>query len=90
MDVAHLVLKPAAGTVAAMALMPGSDPLIHTVAGLATGGVVAGSTHLGKALFRYGSTASTLGTGNWVVSLVEDAAAIALGGGATWALTTLS
>ncbi len=88
-DVLHVVLKPLAGSLAAVALMQGQNPVVHAVAGIATGGVIAGGTHFTKAAFRVGTTASTGGLGNTVISVCEDVLALALAGGATWALTQL-
>lgn len=88
-DVLHVVLKPVAGSFAAVALMDGQSPLIHAVAGLATGGVIAGGTHFTKAAFRVGSTATTVGLGNTLLSVGEDVLALGLAAGATWAMTQL-
>lgn len=82
MDTLHGFLKPVAGTLVAMAMMEGVDPLVASVAGLSTGGIIAGGTHLAKASVRVGSTATTAGTGNPVLSILEDVVAIVLAGAA--------
>ncbi|MFZ5475867.1 MAG: DUF4126 domain-containing protein [Myxococcota bacterium] len=89
MDVLHVFFKPAAGTLVAMAFMEGVDPLVGAVAAVATGGVVAGATHLTKATVRLGSTCTSGGTCNPLVSVAEDVVAIALGGLAAWGVAAL-
>lgn len=84
MDMLHVVIKPAAGTLVALSFMEGVDPLMAGVASLATGGVIAGGTHLAKAGLRIGSTCTTAGTCNPVVSILEDIAAVGLAAAATW------
>lgn len=90
MDVMHTVAKPLTGALATMALMGNTDPVFATVAALASGGVVAGGTHLTKALVRVGSTGTTAGMGNPVLSVLEDVAAVALAAGATWGVSQLN
>jgi uncharacterized membrane protein len=80
MDVLHVFVKPVAGALVAYAATGGADPLVASVAALATGGVIAGGTHLAKASVRVGSTTCTVGTCNPVISVVEDIAAVALAG----------
>ncbi len=82
MDALHVFLKPVAGTLVAMAMMEGVDPLVASVAGLCTGGLIAGGTHLAKAAVRVGSTSTTAGAGNPVLSILEDVLAIGLAGAA--------
>ena len=80
-DSMHLFLKPALATLAGAALLsgPGSSPLFASVLALCTTGALAGVTHVTKAGVRLGSSASTLGFGNPLLSLTEDAVAVALG-----------
>lgn len=82
MDTLHVFLKPVAGTLVAMAMMEGVDPVVAGVAGLCTGGLLAGGTHIAKASVRVGSTATTAGTGNPILSILEDIAAVVLAGAA--------
>jgi len=89
MDTVHTLLKPAAGALMALAFVHGVDPLVAAVAGLATGGVVAGGLHLTKAGLRVGSTATTGGLGNPFISLAEDVLAIGLASVATFGATLL-
>lgn len=81
MDSVHLLLKPAAGALASAALMDGSSPMLGWVAALVGGGTVAGMTHVAKAGLRVGSTSTTFGAGNPILSVLEDLFAVALGGG---------
>lgn len=90
MDAAHVLLKPVAGTLVAFTFMEGANPVVAAVASLATGGVVAGATHFTKAGVRLGSSATTVGAGNPVLSILEDIVAIALAGFATWGMASLS
>ncbi len=82
MDAVGLVLRPAAGSVAAMSMMNGADPLALCVFGLAAGGLVAGKVQVAKAGTRAGSTLTTGGLGNPVLSVVEDVVALGAGGAA--------
>lgn len=81
MDTAHLLVKPAAGALASAALVDGNSPMMGWAAALVGGGAVAGMTHVAKAGLRVGSTSTTFGAGNPVISVVEDLIAVALGGG---------
>jgi hypothetical protein len=56
--------------------------MISWVVALIAGGTVAGATHLTKASIRVGSTATTAGTGNIVLSVIEDLVVLAISGGA--------
>lgn len=78
MDALHVVLKPAAGALVALAAMDGAPPVLAATAAIVTGGAVAGGAHLAKATVRAGSTATSGGAANPVLSLVEDGAAVAL------------
>ncbi len=85
-DALHLVLKPLLGTLAGAALLQGPEvsPLFACVIGLCTTGALAGAAHVTKAGVRLGSTATTVGTGNPVLSVIEDIIAVALAAGLTW------
>jgi uncharacterized membrane protein len=90
MDTVHFLAKPAAGALVAMAMMDGADPVLAAVASLATGGVVAGATHAVKATVRLGSTCTTVGTCNPVLSVAEDVVAVVLSLGATAGVAALA
>jgi len=79
-DAVATFLRPAAGAVAGGALIGGADPIVACVFGLAGGTLVAGATHIGKASVRAGSTATTAGTGNPVLSIIEDLVVVGIGG----------
>jgi hypothetical protein len=79
-DVVGTVVRPMAGALVGTSLIVGADPLVATVAGLAAGGAVAGVAHASKATLRVGSTGSTGGLANPVISLVEDVLVLAAGG----------
>jgi uncharacterized membrane protein len=70
-------LRPAAGAI----LFAGSANVItdiHPVLSLAAGLLVAGGVHATKAVARPVVTATTVGTGNWLVSTIEDVIAFVL------------
>ena len=73
-DVIQTFVRPAAGAVlfAANAQIV-TD--IHPVLALGAGLIVAGSVHAVKGVARPVVTATTAGTGNWLVSLAEDVVA---------------
>jgi hypothetical protein len=78
-DLVGTVVRPLAGALVGTTLIVGADPLLATVAGLATGGSIAGLTHATKATVRVGSTGSTGGIANPAVSIVEDVIVLATG-----------
>lgn len=70
-DVIHTFIRPAAGAVLFAAnanVVTDVSPLLALVAGL----IVAGGVHATKGAARPVVTAGTAGTGNWLVSIVED------------------
>jgi hypothetical protein len=72
-DVIHTLIRPAAGALVAWAAV--SDRIPHgavIVASVIAGGAALGS-HATKATIRGASTLTTLGLGNPVLSLLEDA-----------------
>ncbi|GAB4438108.1 MAG: DUF4126 domain-containing protein [Chloroflexi bacterium OHK40] len=74
---AGLVISPIAGAILALASMSDVatiNPILVGAAGL----LVAGSTHASRAAVRPVVTAATAGTGNPVVSAVEDGAALTI------------
>ncbi len=68
-------VAPVAGTLAAASLLPASDPMVATALGLVSGGSVALAVHGARAALRPLATTFTLGAGNPVVSVAEDALA---------------
>jgi len=86
-DIIGTVIRPLAGALVGTTLIVGADPLLAAVAGIAAGGAVAGMAHATKASLRVGSTGSTGGLANPVVSVVEDVLVIAAGGLAALAAT---
>ncbi len=79
-DVVGTLVRPMAGALVGTSLVVGAEPLLAAVAGIAAGGAVAGLTHAGKATLRVGSTASSGGLANPLVSLVEDVLVLGAGG----------
>jgi len=75
-DVIHTFIRPLAGAAVAVAVVGG-----HREGWVVLAAVVAGATsllfHGAKATGRVAVSATTLGTGNWAVSLVEDLLAFA-------------
>jgi len=73
-DVVHTFIRPLAGAAVAVAVVGG-----HREGWVVLAAVVAGATsllfHGAKATGRLAVSATTLGTGNWIVSLIEDALA---------------
>ncbi len=76
-DLIQTLIRPTAGAIlfAAQAHVI-SD--LHPVVAVILGLLVAFSVHAGKATVRPLVTAGTLGTGNWLVSLVEDIISVVL------------
>lgn len=70
-------IRPAAGAI----LFAGSSSMVadlNPIVGVLAGVLVAGSVHATKGVVRPVVTASTAGTGNWAVSIVEDLTATAV------------
>jgi hypothetical protein len=74
---AGLVIAPIAGAILALASQ-GDVATINPVLVAAAGLIAAGGTHAARATVRPVVTAATAGTGNSVVSAVEDGAAVTL------------
>ena len=70
-DVINTLVRPAAGAIL-FAANSGVVGEVHPVLALICGLVVAGGVHAVKATARPAVTATTAGTGNWLVSIVED------------------
>jgi hypothetical protein len=76
-DAVQTFVRPAAGAI----LFAGSANVItdiHPILSLIAGLLVAGGVHATKAVARPVVTATTIGTGNWLVSTVEDIIALFL------------
>lgn len=69
----HVVLAPIVGAIAAMSAYPG-DPVAGAILGVAGGGNAL-ALHAAKTTLRAASTATTLGTANPLISIIEDIAA---------------
>ena len=70
-DVINTVIRPVAGAVL-FAANSGVVGEMHPVLAFICGLLVAGGVHAAKATVRPVVTATTAGTGNWLVSIVED------------------
>jgi hypothetical protein len=70
-DVIQTVIRPAAG---AILFAASADVItdIHPILALGSGLILAGGVHVTKAAVRPAVTATTAGTGNWLISLGED------------------
>lgn len=76
-DVIQTFIRPAAGAV----LFAGSANVItdiHPLLAITAGVLVAGGVHATKGTVRPVVTATTAGTGNWAVSIVEDIVAFVM------------
>jgi hypothetical protein len=74
-DVIQTFIRPAAGAVLFAAnanIITDISPGVAVVAGI----ILAGTVHTAKGVFRPTVTATTAGTGNWLVSLIEDIIAV--------------
>jgi hypothetical protein len=79
LDMLSTVLRPAAGTlIAASVMWEIRDPLVALAVGVAVGAPSALVPHAAKSVVRAASTTLTGGLANPVISLVEDAIAIAM------------
>jgi hypothetical protein len=76
LDVVATFLKPAAGFVLPAALLYDVSPMAAWVLGIAAGAPLALGVHATKAGTRALSSATTLGAGNPVVSIIEDVLAV--------------
>ncbi len=82
-DVIQTFVRPAAGAI----LFAGSTSVINEmnpVLAIMAGVLVAGGVHATKAIVRPAVTATTVGTGNWAVSIFEDIAAFSVSLMAIW------
>lgn len=78
LDTIAAPLSVAAGTVLASSILPihNQEPLIRWGVALLAGGSAAGTIQMGTGLLRLFSSKATVGTGNFVVSTTENAAAV--------------
>ena len=79
LDVVGTGLRPAAGALAAAAVWNNNDPAIAALLGLIFGAPIAFGMHTAKAGTRAGSTVTTAGVGNPILSVIEDITALFLG-----------
>jgi len=77
LDTVHVAVKPVAGAILATAVLTDLAPLEATVLGIMGGASTAGVVHVVKAKTRVLSSALTAGIGNPILSLLEDAVALA-------------
>jgi hypothetical protein len=70
-DMINTFIRPAAGAIL-FAASSGMVGEVYPVAAIICGLFVAGGVHAVKSTTRPAVTATTVGTGNWLVSLVED------------------
>ncbi len=71
-DAVHTFVRPAAGAAAAVAVVSGHHQHGWVILAAVLGGATSLLFHGVKATTRLGVTAATGGTGNWLVSIVED------------------
>ena len=72
LDVVQSFVKPIAGMILAASVLTELTPLQASVFGIVAGGSAAGTVHLAKAKTRLVSSVATVGTGNPLLSFVED------------------
>ena len=78
LDAVGTIVRPAAGAVAAAAVLVDLDPVVAAVVGIIMGGPVALGVHTLKSGTRVASTATTFGCANPILSLIEDILAFIL------------
>jgi hypothetical protein len=74
-DLIQTVGRPIAGAIL-FAAGSGTVGDLHPVLAFITGLILAGTVHAAKSITRPAVTATTGGTGNWLVSLIEDILAV--------------
>jgi hypothetical protein len=77
LDAVQAFVKPCAGALVSATLVADFGPLGLTVGSMLAGGLTSGVVHLTKAKLRWVSTATTAGTANPLLSIAEDAGALA-------------
>lgn len=78
LDVIGTFARPLVGAFAAASVFSGGDPGTAAIAGLIIGAPIAFGFHAAKAGTRAGSTATTGGLGNPVLSFIEGVAAVGM------------
>lgn len=78
LDMLQTVLSPAAGAIAALAALQGWPAPFALALAIIVGAPIAGGFHAIGALTRVKSSATTAGTANPVLSVIEDVAAVAM------------
>jgi hypothetical protein len=76
-DIVQTIVRPAAGALLFAAnanVVTEMSPVLAIIAGI----LLAGTVHATKSVARPAITASTAGTGNWFVSMVEDVIAFVM------------
>ncbi|MDX1414045.1 MAG: DUF4126 domain-containing protein [Candidatus Promineifilaceae bacterium] len=76
-DVIQTFVRPAAGAIlfaGSTSVISDMNPILAIIAGV----LVAGGVHATKTVARPAVTATTAGTGNWAVSIVEDITAFVM------------
>ena len=79
LDVVGTISRPLAGTLAAAAVLNTGDPTTSTLLGIVVGAPLALGVHAAKAGTRGASSATTMGIGNPILSVLEDVAALFMG-----------
>jgi hypothetical protein len=77
LDGVQVITKPALGVLAAIPFLHQLSPEYSVAIGIALGAPLALGVHSAKATARLGSTATTAGVGNPILSVLEDVAAVA-------------
>ena len=72
LDAAGTFVRPVAGTLAAASVLTGVDPTVAAIVGLIIGAPTSFGFHSLKAATRVGSSATTFGCANPILSLIED------------------
>lgn len=77
LDTFQTIVKPIVGAMLMLTVVSDWAPLYLTLVWIILGGTLAGVVHLTKAKLRLASTVTTAGLGNPVLSVTEDAGALA-------------
>jgi len=77
LDSMQTIVKPIVGAMLMLTVVSDWAPLYLTLVWIILGGTLAGVVHLTKAKLRFASTVTTAGMGNPVLSVSEDAGALA-------------
>ena len=77
LDSVQTIVKPIVGAMLMLTVVADWAPLYLTLVWIVLGGTLAGMVHLTKAKLRLASSVTTAGMGNPVLSVTEDAGALA-------------